>query len=51
MNLGFTGRDIGARLNLLLSLVLDEQVPNERNALLAAIHKEMPEDPSGLSDI
>ena len=36
MALGFTGPAIGKTLNQLLSLVLDEQLPNEKNALLEA---------------
>lgn len=36
MALGFSGPEIGRRLNALLSMVLDEQLPNEKQALLAA---------------
>ena len=36
MALGFTGPAIGKTLNYLLGLVLDEQLPNEKNALLEA---------------
>ncbi len=36
MALGLTGRYIGVTLNRLLELVLEERVPNEREALLAA---------------
>ena len=36
MALGYTGRAIGACLNQLLDLVLDEKIPNEKNALLGA---------------
>ena len=32
--LGYTGKEIGQMLTLLLDLVLDEQIPNERDALL-----------------
>ncbi len=32
--LGFTGKEIGQMLTLLLDLVLDEQIPNKRDALL-----------------
>ncbi len=35
--LGYTGPAVGTLLDKLLSLVLDEQLPNERAALLAAI--------------
>ena len=35
--LGITGRDIGMTLNRLLDLVLDEQLPNEKEALLSFI--------------
>ena len=35
MALGITGRDIGICLNWLLELVLDEQLPNEKEHLLA----------------
>ena len=34
MELGYTGKDIGATLNKLLDLVLDEQLPNEKEVLL-----------------
>ena len=34
MALGYSGRTIGARLNRLLELVLDEQLTNERDALI-----------------
>ena len=34
MALGLTGPDIGKTLNRLLDLVLDEQLPNEKEALL-----------------
>ena len=34
MALGYTGRAIGTCLNRLLELVLDEQLPNEREALI-----------------
>ena len=37
MELGYTGKDIGATLNKLLDLVLDEQLPNEKEALLHSI--------------
>ena len=41
MAAGITGPAIGRTLNQLLSLVLDEQLPNEKNALLnAAIQEE-----------
>lgn len=38
--LGFSGREIGVQLNRLLSLVLDETIPNTKEALLGASHKE-----------
>ena len=34
---GLSGREIGTALNRLLELVLDEQLPNEKQALLAAV--------------
>ena len=37
MALGLSGREIGTALNRLLELVLDEQLPNEKQALLAAV--------------
>ena len=36
MALGITGRQIGQTLNRLLELVMDEELPNEKNALLNA---------------
>ena len=36
MALGITGRQIGLTLNRLLELVMDEKLPNEKNALLDA---------------
>ena len=41
MELGFTGRAIGQCLQVLLDQVLDEQIPNEKTALLQAA-KEYP---------
>ena len=41
MEIGFTGRAIGQRLQALLDQVLDEQIPNEKTALLQAA-KEYP---------
>ena len=35
MALGFTGKEIGLALNRLLELVIDEQLPNEKESLLA----------------
>ena len=35
MELGYSGKDIGTALNALLEQVLDEQLPNEKEALLA----------------
>ena len=40
MAAGLTGPAIGRTLNQLLSLVLDEQLPNEKNALLKAATQE-----------
>ena len=40
MALGFRGKAIGSTLNRLLELVLDEQLPNERAALLEAAKLE-----------
>ena len=37
MALGYTGKAIGTALNRLLELVLDEQLPNEKEALLSFI--------------
>jgi len=39
MALGFSGPAIGKALNALLEQVLDEKIPNDRSALLAAIEK------------
>jgi tRNA nucleotidyltransferase (CCA-adding enzyme) len=39
MELGITGRAIGETLHSLLAQVIDEQLPNDRAALLAAIKK------------
>ena len=37
MALGITGKQLGLTLNKLLELVMDEQLPNEKNALLRAV--------------
>ena len=37
MTLGMTGRSIGQTLNRLLELVLDEELPNEKDALLRVV--------------
>ena len=37
MKLGYSGREIGRTLNLLLERVLDEQLPNEKEALLESL--------------
>ena len=42
MALGITGPAIGKGLNRLLRLVLDEQLPNEKNALLQAAQEVDP---------
>ncbi|MBO5323935.1 MAG: HD domain-containing protein [Oscillospiraceae bacterium] len=39
MDLGYSGPAIGKALNALLEQVLDEQIPNDRAALLAAVAK------------
>ena len=39
MELGITGNAIGACLNRLLTLVVDEEIPNEKAALLAAVRR------------
>ena len=41
MALGYTGKALGEKLEQLLLLVLDESVPNEKAALLAACQKEV----------
>ena len=40
MALGYEGRAIGEALNRLLELVLDEQVENSKDALLAALKEQ-----------
>ena len=40
MDMGFVGKEIGTCLNYLLEQVLDEQLPNEKPALLSALNKE-----------
>ncbi len=40
MALGFSGKEIGLLLNMLLEQVLEENLPNERQALLAWAEKE-----------
>ena len=42
-DLGYSGKAIGTCLNRLLELVLDEQLPNERDALLKAAVAQLPE--------
>ena len=42
MALGFAGPAIGKTLNHLLNLVLEEQLPNEKNALLEAAKEVQP---------
>jgi hypothetical protein len=39
MALGYNGKDIGAALQSLLEAVLDERLPNEKDALLKAVRK------------
>ena len=36
MALGYSGKDVGLRLNMLLEQVIDERLPNEKEALLTA---------------
>lgn len=43
--LGLKGRSVGLCLNRLLDLVLEEQVPNTREGLLAAVNEMRPELP------
>ena len=40
MALGYVGPEIGRMLQRLLERVLDEQIPNDRAALLAAAERE-----------
>jgi len=40
MDLGFSGKAIGTMLNRLLEQVLEENLPNDRQALLAWAEKE-----------
>ena len=42
MQLGLTGKQIGQTLNFLLDQVLDEKLPNERQALLDAVQNTFP---------
>ena len=44
MTLGFTGRAIGQTLNTLLEQVVDEQLPNEKEALLSYLQIKMKEN-------
>ena len=39
MLLGYTGKQIGTALNRLLEKVVDEELPNEKEALLNALHR------------
>lgn len=39
MELGYTGKQIGTALNRLLEKVVDEELPNEKEALLNALHR------------
>ncbi len=41
MALGISGKDIGNSLNMLLAKVLDEELPNEKSALLAEARRNM----------
>lgn len=41
MALGYTGREIGETLNVLLEGVLDERLPNEKDALLACAKRDI----------
>ena len=38
-DIGISGRDIGATLSMLLEKVLDDELPNEKQALLASLDK------------
>ncbi len=40
ISLGFRGKEIGQQLNRLLSMVLDETIPNEKEALLCALRQK-----------
>ena len=42
MALGITGREIGTTLNTLLEQVLEEALPNEKQALLDHVRKQQP---------
>ncbi len=42
MALGYQGKAIGEALDRLLNLVLDEKLPNEKDALLRAVREETP---------
>lgn len=44
MSLGFKGREIGQQLARLLDAVIDERLPNEREALLSAAESELHHD-------
>lgn len=41
MNLGLSGAAIGTQLNSLLTRVLDEELPNEKSALLAEVRRNL----------
>ena len=42
MELGYTGREIGEKLNLLLEKVIEEELPNEKEALLECLKSTVP---------
>ncbi len=42
MTLGYQGKDIGKALNRLLNRVLEEEIPNEKAALITALQEETP---------
>ena len=41
MRLGFSGKAVGEMLQMLLSAVIEEKLPNEREALLSAARQKM----------
>lgn len=47
MELGYRGPDVGIKLRELLEAVLEERVPNKREALIAFLRPE-PSEPAAL---
>ena len=41
LELGISGKDIGTCLSALLARVLDEEIPNEKSALLAEVRRTL----------